>query len=509
MRSLARPSAAAALCLALARAAGPLASQAQPASIQPVAGDSVSLDFRDTDIRLVISALAEMARLNVTYSGLAGLPVTLRSTIARADARRTLESLARGSGLTLTEENGLLRVSNAPPVAVSPFASPYSAGPPSAPTGGGGAGSLLFIYQVRHADANALANTLRELFGLGAREVSSSPSGPEPLSRELASQRIPLPGEQSAPRSAPGFVALTGRVGGNVQIVPDTRTNQLLIRGSAADFETIVAATQRLDVRPLQVLIEVLIVEVRRSRERALGASIGVPRQMEPRTGATLGGEFDDGRSTGDLVVEALGLGAVKADVVIRALAASGDVSILSRPIVLAQNNEEARFLVGDQRPFIQVSRSLPDDSGVRDQVVQYRDVGTELTIRPTINPDGYVVLDVAQEVSNATQSTQFGAPIINTREAKSRIMVQDRHTAIIGGLIRQVDERTATGIPVLRDIPFLGRLFRSESRSTDETELFLLLTPRVLRTDADMDDATRGVEDGTRGVRKRLEEYR
>jgi general secretion pathway protein D len=220
-----------------------------------------------------------------------------------------------------------------------------------------------------------------------------------------------------------------------------------------------------------------------------------------------VGGGFNPG-TAGDLVVRVLGLGAVRADVVIRALAASGDVNIISRPLILAQNNEEARFLVGDERPFIQVSRTLPTDSPVRDEVVQYRDVGTELTIRPTINPDGYVTLDILQEVSTASRATQFGAPIINTREAKTKLLIKDRHTAIIGGLIREQEERTSSGIPIFRDLPLIGRLFRSETRSTEKTELFVLLTPRVLRTDEDMEDATRNVADESRSTEKILRSY-
>lgn len=478
--------------------------------VQPAGADSVSLDFRDTDIRMVITALAEMAGMNVVYSNLPSTPVTLRSTIARSDARRTLESLVRGSGLKLTDDGGLIRVESAAPAPSRP-----SMDQPSGFAGGtgGGAGSgeaQLFVYRVRHSEADALANTLRELFGLGARASTGGGSeGSGPLSRELARQRIPLPGEdtQGPPRPVSGGTMLGARLSSSVQIVPDARTNSLLIRGSSADYQTVLAAVQQLDIRPLQVLIEVLIVEVRRTRDRALGVTLGVPDQREPQTGAQLGGTFTGG-STGDLVVRVLGLGGVRADVVIRALAQSGDVSILSRPIILAQNNQQARFLVGDQRPFIQVSRTLPTDAATRDEVIQYRDVGTELTITPTINPDGYVTLDVLQEVSNASRETQFGAPIINTREAETRLMVKDQHTAIIGGLIRQQDEYTATGIPILRDIPLIGRLFRSSVRTKEHTELFLLLTPRVLRTDEDMDDATRTVEEDTRGVGKALKSY-
>ena len=109
---------------------------------------------------------------------------------------------------------------------------------------------------------------------------------------------------------------------------------------------------------------------------------------------------------------------------------------MLSRPLVLAENNLEARILVGSQRPFVQVFRSLPTDAAVRDQVVQYRDVGTSLSLLPTINPDGYVNLQVKQEVSAATAEQQFGAPVISTREASTHLFVKDGETVVMAGII-------------------------------------------------------------------------
>lgn len=110
------------------------------------------------------------------------------------------------------------------------------------------------------------------------------------------------------------------------------------------------------------------------------------------------------GGGLGDLVIGLMNLGRGDIDAVLRTAQSKGDVEIVSRPVLLASNNPEARFLVGSQRPFVQVSRSVPTDSPTRDQVVQYRDVGTELSVRPTINQDGYVSLDIQLEINSATQ---------------------------------------------------------------------------------------------------------
>ena len=92
-------------------------------------------------------------------------------------------------------------------------------------------------------------------------------------------------------------------------------------------------------------------------------------------------------------------------------------------------------MVVGSQRPFVQVSRALPTDAAVRDQIVQYKDVGTKLTVRPTISVDGTVQLSVTQEVSNATTETAFNAPVISTRSIKTDLLVRDSQTVVLGGL--------------------------------------------------------------------------
>jgi general secretion pathway protein D len=193
----------------------------------------------------------------------------------------------------------------------------------------------------------------------------------------------------------------------------------------------------------------------------------------------------------GDLVIRLLKLGRAEVDATIRAAATRGDVKIVSQPVLLASNNQEARFLVGSQRPFVQVSRSLPTDAPSRDQVIQYRDVGTKLTVRPTINQDGYVSLLIQQEINQATSELAFDAPVISTREAVTRVLVKDGQTIVLGGLRDQQRDVSSGGVPVLSSIPLIGGLFGSSSRRTNETELYLFLTPRILRTDADADSVT------------------
>jgi general secretion pathway protein D len=126
---------------------------------------------------------------------------------------------------------------------------------------------------------------------------------------------------------------------------------------------------------------------------------------------------------------------------------------------------------------------------------VQYQSVGTSLTILPTINDDGYVNLQVSQEVSSATDEVQFDAPIISTREATTQLLARNGQTVVIGGLVDRQTERVRSGIPFLKDIPLLGFLFGSTREMTGNSELFLFLTPYIVATDEDAETLRREIE--------------
>ncbi len=294
-----------------------------------------------------------------------------------------------------------------------------------------------------------------------------------------ATVRTPETGRPDAARPSGGS-ALEGAV----TIVPDELTNALLVRSSREDYQVIAAAVEQLDLRPLQVLIQVLIVEARRDRLFALGVDAEV-------TDVSL----DEGDGTadasllaaglGNLVIRVMRLGSFDLDALLRLAVSRGDARIVARPLLIA------RILVGSQRPFVQVSRSLPTDTPTRDQVVQYKDVGTKLTVLPTINADGYVSLLIRQEVNSATNETQFDAPIISTREVETEVLVRDGQTIVLGGLRERQHEVTHTGIPFLSSLPLIGGLFGSQERRTTETELFLFITPMILADDAAADTAT------------------
>ena len=448
--------------------------------------DSVSVRFLDADLRAVIQAVGRHLPKPVVTGEVPATRVSLETptAVSRATLATLLQGLVEAQNLSFVEDSAFIRIGP------KQAGSPPSVGPEPTLSSAGRQPVRLFVVRLKHARAGDVAATVNLLFG-GGGEFSGRPGVSNgTLSDELRRNNVPPQGAP-APAEANGAAPTAGQatLNGPVTIVPDQLTNALLIRASQEDFEVLREAVEQLDIRPLQVLIEVLIVEARQDRNFSLGTDLFLPPNSlggdQTIEGRLLGGGL------GNLVISLMKLGGINLDAILRTAQSKGDVEIISRPVLLASNNTEARILVGSQRPFVQVSRSLPTDSPTRDQVVQYRDVGTKLTVRPTINEDGYVSLVIQQEINSATGETQFDAPVISTREASTQVLVRDGQTIVLGGLKDLQRDRNSSGVPVLSGIPLLGGFFGSTSRHSTATELYLFMTPRIIRSDADADSVT------------------
>ncbi len=486
----------AALSLALRVSAVPAQDPSGVVAVQ----DSVLVRFSDVDLRIVIQALGRYLDRPVLVGPLQPVRVTFESPnpVPRSGVVSLLRGLVEAYDLEFTVDSTFYRVSQKPQQAPG-------ARTPSRPAGSETAREL-FVIRLRHARATDVAGTVAALFGIaigggGSRGLSNGTLSDELRRNAAATTEGEMPVEaESGERAAVLSSA--------VIIVPDELTNSLLVRADSTDFAVIEAAVQHLDLRPLQVLIQVLIVEARTDRFFSLGADATLSDISIDGGDGTIGGSLL-GAGLGNLVIQIMKLGSFDLNAVIRTAVTRGDARIVSRPVLLASNNREARILVGSQRPFVQVSRSLPTDTPTRDQVVQYKDVGTKLTVLPTINPDGYVSLLIRQEVNSATTETQFDAPIISTREAETEVLVRDGQTIVLGGLRERQREVSKGGIPVLSEIPILGGLFGFEEWRTIETELFFFITPMILADDQAVDAATDDVLEQSRRARGPLREDR
>lgn len=476
----------AAASLLASLAVAPLTSRAQQVAT-PARGDSVNIHLVDVDIRVAVQALAAYLDRPVVVGAVPSTKVSVETPrpVARSDVARLLRSVLESQDLDLVVDSagGVYRV--------QPKEVPKPAVIESPPAGGGQGGPLeLFVIHLRHARANDVAATVNALLGRASAFGEIGARGGT-LSRDLQGQQVPpgLPTPPVLPAMISGATAISATLTGEMTIVPDPRANSLLIRATRQDFALIQLAVQEIDVRPLQVLIEVLIAEVRKDRSLNFGVDVNVPPVKRGNTvveGANTGGGL------GDFVVKVMGIaGDLDATATLRAAAERGDATIVSRPVLLAANNEEAEINVGSQRPFVQVARVLPTDNAARDQVVQYRDVGTRLRVLPTISADGYVMLQVTQEINAATAELAFGAPVISTRSVQTRLLIKDGQTIVLGGLTDRQREHRQGGIPFLSEIPWIGGLFGHFSRQVTETELFLFLTARVIRGDDDAERLT------------------
>lgn len=469
----------AALVVASVAALG-LAHDSARAQAVEVTEDSVRISLINTDIRAAIQAIGQYLTKPVLTGPLGDVRVEVFETpvpVHRSVLPSMLAGLVEANGLIFEEDDNFYRVSAPEPEPVEPEPPPRS---PQESTP-----FRLFTVRLSHARASDVAATLNQLYGSGLDFSRPAGLSAGALSQQLRADRE---GRAADPSASAAQVDQGASLQSPVTIVPDESTNSLLIRSTQSDFDVLEEAITQLDVRPLQVLIEVIVVEARKDRQFALGFDVNLPPYEVD--GATVEGDLFGG-GLGDFVVRVMGLGKADVHAALTAARLRGDVEIMSRPVLLASNNVEAQLLVGTQQPFVQVSRSLPTETPQRDQVVQYRDVGTKLTIRPTINQDGYVTLFIQQELSAATGDIQFNAPVIASREASTQVLVADHQTIVIGGLTDEMRDNVRTGIPLLSDIPGLGALFGSTRTRTTETELFLFITPTILADDGDVLNAT------------------
>lgn len=452
------------------------------AQVAVAGADSVSIRIVDVELRAAIQMLGQYLDRPIIVPANATMQVTLESPvlIARSDILRTLRGLLDSHGFDLTADSssGLYRVRQREQARPAPVA-PSGLGRSTTPV-------ELFVIPLQHARAIDVASMINSLYGRGSTAAEASTRVPT-LGEELRGNQLgaqgPAPNAGGAgPPSRPASLS------GELVVVADLRGNSLLVRANGSDIALIREVVAALDVRPLQVLIEVIIAEIR--KDRSIG--LNVEGVLQPTTigegTATIQGALG-GAGLGNFALKVMGIGGLDLDGTLRAAASRGEARILTRPILLATNNEEAEIVVGSQRPFVQVQRSLPTDAASRDQVVQYKEVGTKLTVRPIISSDGSVQLEVTQEVSTATAEVAFNAPVISTRSIRTQLLVRDGQTVALGGLTDRLQESRQEGLPFLSAIPLLGGLFGGAKRQTVETELFVFLTPRIIRND---DDATR-----------------
>ena len=270
---------------------------------------------------------------------------------------------------------------------------------------------------------------------------------------------------------------------GQVTVIADPDSNSLLVRTSPQNYDRVQTVLEELDRPVAQVLIKVLIAEVTHDDTVDLGTELSILNLRASGLGQDYGTNFNlpvEGATATGLVVQILEQDFSAA---IRALETEGKLDVLSRPYILASDNQVASITVGQEVPFITNSR-VTDEGGIIN-TIEYSDIGILLDVIPHINPDGLVILDVAPEISTLTGTTVpiselVSAPVIAKRSALSRVGVKNGQTIVIGGLMEDRKTETISKVPLLGDIPLLGAAFRRTQVTKAKTELLIFLTPHV-----------------------------
>jgi general secretion pathway protein D len=358
-------------------------------------------------------------------------------------------------------------------------------------------GQRLYVYYIENGKADNIAGVLQELYGQtgdGAQDSTDGAAGfGTGVFRSARELTTPLPqtgmggaagdAQQSAADTAPvaadTSVAVESR--GPVTIIADPDNNAILVMASPGDYRAIEAAIRKLDIPPRQVLINATIAEVTLSN----GLDHGVRWFLDNNDGELGFNSPLPGGAGGEGLTLALFNGAGDVRFFFDLLATESGVKFLSAPQVLVRDNQTATIRVGDQIPVTVRSSSStinPDSPLVSE--VQYRDTGTLLTVTPHINAGGQVTLEVSQEVSLPGTEPAIGGGgnvSIAQRSIDSTVTVQSGQTVVMGGLIREVNTDSTTGIPVLMNVPMLGNLFSSKSKDSNRTELLVTISPVVV----------------------------
>ena len=378
--------------------------------------------------------------------------------------------------------------------------------------------TIFEVINLEYADAEELSGTLNSLIGGGggtsgglgssSRTSSNSRSGTSSSSRSTSSNSNSRNSSSSnrsrlTPNSADeasGGISNLNRLSEETTILADARSNSILLMGEKNDIAALKKVIAKLDVKLEQVMIEAAIFEVTLNDDMRSGVDWLYRGSDLEQAGGFNGPTFLNSSNA----IPGLASGAltyyqqltdISTEVAINLASSDSNVRLLSTPVIMTTDNTEARLSVGEQRPVVTSTSSFGNSSGTLRSSYEYKDIGINLTVTPRINPQRVVVMELLQQadqVGGTIEIDENSVPIILNREFEAQISVPDRSTIALGGLINTETRDSKTKIPVLGDIPLIGRyLFSSQSQQDVQTELIVLLTPYVLTTDSELEAET------------------
>lgn len=322
-------------------------------------------------------------------------------------------------------------------------------------------GKRYFTYFPQNVEAKQIGESISQLFGLKqASEQSEN-------------------GKRAATVNSKG-----GMLSKDLAMAVDETQNALMFYTTPSQYHEIVNLIEQIDILPSQVLIEAAITEVTLEGNFSMGVDWSLA-SGNFKTG-TQGGLGEIG---GGLTYQLTGL---DYSVTMAFLQGQSKVNILSRPRILVKDGKSATLNIGTEVPLLtQTSTDLDPNSDRVVQNVQYRTTGVNLNVTPTINAQGVISLKVSQTVSEAGENKLSGvdSPLILNRAFNTELLSRDGQTVVLGGLISENKSEGSSQVPVLGDIPILGQLFKTQSDSSNRVELVVMITPRIIKSDQDIDE--------------------
>lgn len=390
----------------------------------------------------------------------------------------------------------------------------------------------LYVYAVQNGSAQHLANLLNGLYAPQPSTTGQSTTGVAPGLATTAQSTTGFGATGSTlglgtglGTTGTGSTLGSGRtgqgvgqvipssvtqvsLGKDIRVVADNNNNALLIHAPRRDYKRIEAALRQLDITPNQVLIEASIVEVTLTDETKYGLQWyfegGLGNGGWRGTGVlgnTTSGAINTAQQGFSYTVTNP-LGAVRA--VLNAMADKQLVNVISSPSVMVLDNQTASIQVGDQQPIR--SSTTVTDGGVSTSSIQYKDTGVLLSVTPSVNAGNLISMQINQSVSDvgnvdsATLQRSFLQRMIT-----SKVAVRSGETIVLGGLIRDNKGDGKQGVPLLQDIPVLGALFSTTTLKKNRTELLVMITPRVVRTEQDVREVGAELKSKMLGLKQML----
>jgi general secretion pathway protein D len=356
-----------------------------------------------------------------------------------------------------------------------------------------------FIYQPKYARASDLGESLAAL--LGAKSSGSTQQGNQARDTRSALGAGTEVNQQNALRRESGSgsgaqtTAATSIESDGLRIAIDPRSNSLVFYTTGLRYEALLPMIRRLDVPPKQVVLEATIAEVTLTGEFAYGVEFA----LSDKEGKWSGSSQPGIPAGGGLALNYIS--GLTEQARLRLTSGDSRVNVLSNPVLMVRDGVAATIAVGNDVPTVGATASDPLESNRQITAVLYRKTGLNLNIRPTINAQGAVVLEITQQISSAVPGSSGveGAPIFFERSVQTEIVARSGQSVLLAGLISENRATNSQKLPGLGAIPGLGVLFRSDSKRNEKTELVLLITPRILESD---DEWGSVVETMGRGVK-------